>query len=414
MYKENIPFKAFKQIDPKQPTQTLVNGRTKGSKKDASVREINKLVKIAENRFKETTCYAINAQVSNTVVQLRTNDLHLAHFWYLNWLRPKKNAKADIIIRAATGIEEQNPYAWYNSKTKQAVFLNTNYYGQCKSWTLGAVADREEISCKVAGRKKGCETHSIHGACIKIKDEGVIIIAPTGTGKSTTVFMLLQAFKEAKFHSDDWIYVNYNKEAIGMISELQFYIRTDLVKAFPKTRKMLDKYPVENVEIRKGKRDYTGTPNSRAMIDPRKHFKVCVGTKDEKTKLTKIFLLRRDKSSFPEVKLTEDQAIKILRKGAYMVMPGAGPKENWGKIKHEAWYNPYLLVRTPARAKLQEKYFREMVQRADCYIFNTGVQTVHQSLQRYKAILTGKERKYVKHKGYMVLEKDLRDQRWKK
>ena len=70
-----------------------------------------------------------------------------------------------------------------------------------------------------------------------------------------------------------------------------------------------------------------------------------------------VVLLRRDDHSPPEVRLVPDQAVEVLQKGEYMVLPGAGPKEKWWTMSYEHWYNPYLLEPDDAR---QATFFRSM------------------------------------------------------
>ena len=99
-----------------------------------------------------------------------------------------------------------------------------------------------------------------------------------------------------------------------------------------------------------------------------------------------VVLLRRDDRSPAEGKLTPDQAIDVLRKGEYMVLPGAGPKEKWGTTSYEPWYNPYLLEPDEAT---QVRFFRSMFKRwkVPCVILNTGVEGVQQSHERIIAAL---------------------------
>jgi hypothetical protein len=99
-----------------------------------------------------------------------------------------------------------------------------------------------------------------------------------------------------------------------------------------------------------------------------------------------VVLLRRDDHSPAEVRLTSDEAIEILRKGEYMILPGAGPKEKWGTISNEPWYNPYLLDLDNSR---QAGFFRAMFERwrVPCIILNTGVETIDETHRRIVAAL---------------------------
>jgi hypothetical protein len=79
--------------------------------------------------------------------------------------------------------------------------------------------------------------------------------------------------------------------------------------------------------------------------------------------------------------LDADEAIKVLRKGEYMVRPGAGPKEMWGKLAGEPWYNPYLLLLDHSS---QEQFFRRMISKfhVKCLLLNTGVDSIDRTHKR--------------------------------
>jgi hypothetical protein len=79
--------------------------------------------------------------------------------------------------------------------------------------------------------------------------------------------------------------------------------------------------------------------------------------------------------------LDPDGAIGVLRKGEYMILPGAGPKESWGTISNEPWYNPYLLELDDDR---QADFFRRMFTdwKVPCMILNTGVEGIEESHRR--------------------------------
>jgi hypothetical protein len=69
-----------------------------------------------------------------------------------------------------------------------------------------------------------------------------------------------------------------------------------------------------------------------------------------------------------------------------MVLPGAGPREKWGTMSYEPWYNPYLLELDDSR---QAALFRSMFAdwRVPCIILNTGVEGIQASHERIIASL---------------------------
>jgi len=158
-----------------------------------------------------------DAVIHGVRVRCFTNSPHLEEFWRLNWFDAAEWAaltgqpapwRPGVRIYAFAGPNGQGgaPAAYYSRRESTVVFFNTAYYGQLKSWVLGAVgrllADTEGV-------------HSIHGAAVKHGQSGVLFIAPTGTGKSTSSYGLMTDGLEtwgpgsARFHSDDWVYVRY-------------------------------------------------------------------------------------------------------------------------------------------------------------------------------------------------------------
>ncbi len=141
-------------------------------------------------------------------VRAHTNSPHLADFWVTNWYSPEEwkresglepMAEPQIQVYAFGRVKEEQEAAYYSRKTNTIAFFNTSYYGQLKSWVLGAVG-------RILASEHG--VHSIHGACVGGGDHGVLYIAPTGTGKSTCSYGLMGT-PTTRFHSDDWVYVRY-------------------------------------------------------------------------------------------------------------------------------------------------------------------------------------------------------------
>ncbi len=142
-------------------------------------------------------------------VRAITNSPHLAEFWITNWYSPDEwrqatgltpTARPQVMVYALGGVNDQQEAAYYSRRTSTIVFFNTSYYGQLKSWVLGAVG-------RVLAEDWGI--HSIHGACVEKGGRGILYIAPTGTGKSTSSYGLQATYPDTRFHSDDWVYVRY-------------------------------------------------------------------------------------------------------------------------------------------------------------------------------------------------------------
>ncbi|MBI5643177.1 MAG: hypothetical protein HY954_06850 [Deltaproteobacteria bacterium] len=348
---------------------TAVKGRVDSSK-EISLSERNRLVALAEATLSDGfETYHWNANIHGIIVRLYTNSAHLYDFWVENWFPGPRaqNVLPHGIIYAVSGIEGHEPHAYYHHDTKTAIFINTEYYGQCKSWALGMAADILETQHGV---------HSIHGSCAVLGGRGVVIVAPTGTGKSTHTWGLMQ-LPDGKIHSDDWVFLQYKKGlAMADISERKFYLRTDMVRSFPNIEGLLKRCKCENVE----NNDFGAFANSRAILDPE-----WIAGRDkfvERAVVKSVILLRRDSTSPAEVCLGPDEAIDVLEEGKCQILAGAG--KDMGSFKYEPFYNPYLLIK---RNELQRSFFTELFESASCHVLNTGVETVEESQKRIRRII---------------------------
>jgi len=348
---------------------TGARGRVEADK-DISVGERDRLVSMALDKLGSSfETYHWSANIHGIVVRLYTNSFHLYDFWVENWFPAPRSHTIlpHAVIYAVCGVEGMKPRAYYNHETKTAIFVNTEYYGQCKSWALGMASDILETQHDV---------HAIHGSCAVIWGRGVVIVAPTGTGKSTHTWGLM-GLAEGKIHSDDWIFLTYKKGlAMADISERKFYLRTDMVRSFPGLARLLERCKCENVLDD----DFASFGNSRAILDPE-----WIGGPDkfvERAVVKSVILLRRDGESAPEVKLSAEEAVRILEEGRYQVLAGAGA--NIGAYAHESFYNPYLLIKRP---EIQKDFFSRLFEASSCHILNTGVETVEESQARIRRII---------------------------
>jgi hypothetical protein len=152
--------------------------------------------------------YSHDVVIHGLRVRAITNSEHLIGYWRDNWYSPeewtrltgvKPQDAPDVLVVALGRVPTEQEAAYYSRQNDTVVFFNTSYYGQLKSWVLGAV-----------GRKLAVEygIHSIHGAVVTKDGKGLLYIAPTGTGKSTSTYGVME-FPNTRFHSDDWVYVRY-------------------------------------------------------------------------------------------------------------------------------------------------------------------------------------------------------------
>ncbi len=382
-----------------------VTASTTRAKSDKNVpkERFDHLRREAEKKLRSTQSHHSKANLNGVIVEFWGNSKHQYDFWKLNWKEAKESLHTDARIISAFGVDKFEPSAYYCPETKESLFFNTEYYGQCKSWALGMAASVLEDTRN---------THSIHGACVDVSGKGVIIVAPTGTGKTTQAFKLME-LPGGRIVGDDWVYIDHNEgEKLGHLfgrqPEKSLYMRTETQLSKPWLRKIFDESKCENVVTNKANCEFTLGPtgcklsnekcvfdqgfqwcyyafgNSRALV-PRDRLFGKEKVADE-AKIRLLVLLRRDEKSPAEVQLDADDAIQVLRKGEYMIRPGAGPKESWGKLGSEPWYNPYLLHLDHSH---QEAFFRRMISKfkVRCMLLNTGVESIEGTHKRVIAAL---------------------------
>lgn len=384
---------------------TQSRARVKGNK-NTPKDEFLPLLSKAKEALRASGQKSLKANLNGIVVELITNSAHQAEFWADNWWKADPTVLPHAQIYSAVGVEGLEPSAYYCPEVHTALFVNTEYYGQCKSWALGLAASILE---------RRFNTLSIHGATALYKGKGAVIIAPTGTGKTTHSFRIFMD-NDGKICGDDWAYVSFpdslEAEPSGPLvarqPERSLYMRSESQKEQPWLREVFDRSKNENVTMKKADCEfpvgedmcsathrkcvfndgmswcYYSFGNSRVLVK-RDDILGPAKVVDE-IPINLVVLLRRDDHSPAEMRLTSDQAIEVLRKGEYMVLPGAGPKEKWGTMSYEPWYNPYLLDLDNDR---QEKFFRAMFEnwKVPCIILNTGVEGIAESNRRIIAFL---------------------------
>ena len=380
---------------------TQSRSRVKGDK-NTSASDFRRLLAKSEGALSGTD--SLKANLNGVVIGLMTNSAHQAEFWRENWWEADGRSEPQAKIYSAVGVEGMEPSAYYSPELRSALFVNTEYYGQCKSWALGIAASILE---------QESNTLSIHGATALFKGRGVVIIAPTGTGKTTQSFQIFMT-DEGKICGDDWAYVQFpdpipdgpREPLVARQPERSLYMRSESQKEQDWLRGVFDRSMNENVTTRKGDCEHTEGPDGCSITHGRCVFdggmgwcyyafgnsRVLVRREEilgadkvvNEVPVNLVVLLRRDDHSPPEARLSPEEAIAVLSRGEYMVLPGAGPKEKWGTMSYEPWYNPYLLERDDER---QSAFFRLMFEKwkVPCLILNTGVEGVQESHRRIVA-----------------------------
>ena len=384
---------------------TQSKSRVKANK-NTGAQEFNSLLARARSVLGEKGSTSSKANLNGVVVELITNSEHQRRFWEQNWWPAESRVSPHARIFSVMGVDGLDPGAYYSPALSTSLFVNTEYYGQCKSWALGMAA---------AILEKGFNTLSIHGATALFKGKGVVIIAPTGTGKTTQSFKIFSN-PEGKICGDDWAYVEFPADMkprkgtplVARQPERALYMRSESQKEQAWLRGIFDRSMNENVTTQKEDCDFPSGAESCSLTKGKcvfnERFRWCYysfgnsrvlarredilgpGKVVDEVPVNLVVLLRRDDHSPAEVQLTPDAAIGVLQKGEFMVLPGAGPKEKWGTISTEPWYNPYLLELDNSA---QARFFRAMFEswKVPCIILNTGVESIQQTHERIIKVL---------------------------
>jgi hypothetical protein len=189
-------------------SRTKIHDKTIDRKPDRRDQLINAAIAHLITHAHAEPTYLHDVIIHGIRVRAITNSEHLIQFWRENWYGPEEwrrqtgreaPATPRIVVYAVGKLTDEAEAAYYSREANTIVFFNTSYYGQLKSWVLGAVG-------RVLASEFGI--HSIHGACVERHGEGVLYIAPTGTGKSTSSYGLM-TYPNTRFHSDDWVYLRY-------------------------------------------------------------------------------------------------------------------------------------------------------------------------------------------------------------
>jgi len=372
--------KALAKLEPTREAKVISLNNTVTERKDFVETEVHvgpemrdSLVAEAENHLaKNKEYYEWNANILGVIIQLRTNLPHLYDFWMENWYpgQLETDLEPHGVIYAVGWIPGREPRAYYNSETKTAVFFKSAYYGQLRSLAIGMADD---IISRISN------TYSVRGLGLDFDGDGLMLIAPKGTGKST-FFANLLSHPRSKLVADDIVFVRVNgKEAVADAPERKLYMQTNFVEKFPDLAPLFDKSKCENVVTNRDqcvngpcqrldscRLDrgspfcYEASPVSRAMLDPywiggtSKHAK--------RTNLKWILLLKNDPVS-PVVSMPKvEEAVRFCVDG----LSQSGP------MRSEPFFNPHLLTNSGDRMDARKRFYEKLFAIAQPYFINLG------------------------------------------
>jgi len=368
--KESPQFKrtALQNVMTHPKTATEANTAIALEERDALVQE-------AEAALPYDRYFEWNANINGIIIQLRTNVPHLYDFWVENWYPAQLESDVEPhgVIYAVDGVAGRTPYGYYHPDLHTAIIFNSSYYGQIRSWALGMVAQASE---------RLLDVHGIRAACLDYGGNGLALIGPKGLKRGSTFFRLLEDDK-ARFLSNDWVFVRYRgNEAIADAPERKFYVRTNIVKKFPRYARIFDRSKCENVVTSRADwtnmKDlgdecpldlgepycYWGSDDSRALIDPawiggpQKYIK--------RSRLKTVVFLYHEPNAPAVQKLSESEALDYVTAGSYRVPTEAG----LSPFKTQPFFNPYILAASVDQEDLQRRNFHQLFRVAKAYKFN--------------------------------------------
>ena len=245
-----------------------------------------------------------------------------------------------------------------------------------RSLALGLVLDAGERLFGV---------HGIRGMAAEAAGRGVVLVGPPGT-KKTELFFELLGDPRFRIQSNDIILVRLlGKRAVADCVERKLYLPTNTVESFPQLAPLFDSSRCENIITHKEDCQdaeclrlddcrldrgspfcYRASKYAHAMLDP-----AWIGGKAafaKRTELAWVFILRNDAISPAAVRLTKDEALRVLETGE-----AAGAKKSISPAKPQPYYNPHLLFTSEDRLELQKGCFGRLLEMTACYLFNSGV-----------------------------------------
>ena len=276
--------------------------------------------------YEHRLLYTSKADVYGCCIKLLTESEMTRNKWEDNFFTADENNRSHG--RLVVVNEPNQPLSVkYDPYTKTAFLVNVDYYGWIKSIALAIAGDVLEDEHRI---------YSVHGAAIDLGCQGVSIIAPSGTGKTTHSWGLL-LLKNARLISDDWYFVRLSSHLpLAFGSEKNCYIEADLGKIWNKYEGLVDKAQFDQ--------------KGRAVVNVR--WIVGGGGVIPMATLHKIILLKRepqDKNIVTQLSSTEASNFMLERD----------------------FCNPHQLVKDERKIELRKDFFNKLFEQTEVYLVNT-------------------------------------------
>ncbi len=276
-------------------------------------------------KYGERILYEERADIYGCCIKLLTDIKYVKERWEENFYPMSAHVRSHgrLVVTEENG---EKLKVMYDQLSKTAILVNVDYYGWVKSIALSVASDILEDEHDI---------NSVHGACVDISGQGVCLIAPSGTGKTTHTYGLLR-LKGVRVISDDWFFVRLMADQdVAFGSEKNFYIQADIAETWGEYSKLVEKAEFD--------------AKGRAVVNVR--WIVGKGKILPLTTLRTAILLNRDPEDETIVKkITPNEAIQYMKKVDFC--------------------NPHLLVKDKRKNDLRERFFREFFSRLETYLIN--------------------------------------------
>src|SRR3989337_3832272 len=219
-------------------------------------------------KYAERLLYEERADIYGCCIKLLTDIKYVKERWEENFYPMSAHVRSHGRM-VVTEEKDEKQCVFYDQLSKTAFLVNVDYYGWIKSIALSIASDILEDSHGI---------NSVHGACVDLDGQGVCLIAPSGTGKTTHTYGLLR-LKGLRVGSDDWFFVRFMADqAVAFSSEKNSYIQADIAETWGEYKKLVDKADFDS--------------KGRAIVNVR--WVIGKGKMLPMTTLKKAILLKRD------------------------------------------------------------------------------------------------------------------------
>ncbi len=288
--------------------------------------------------------YDKKASIHGMCIELITDEKDFRESWEDNFRSMGDEVRPHgRVVAVNFGDEKDKNKAYYEPVSKTSFLLNCDYYGYVKSFALAVAADFLEDYHSIHKR------FSIHGSCIDFDGRGIVLIAPSGTGKTTHSFGLLLK-NNASLVADDWIFVKLVPKPLAYASEKNCYIRKDIGDDFQAFKKLVDSTKLDS--------------KKRGMAD----IEDVIGHNKRRhsTIVRVVMIMKRDKEDKSIIReISTDEAISYLSRHNFC--------------------NPYQFVNDARKIRMRTDFFRNFLDTTKVYMLNT-ISTIEETQKEIRKI----------------------------